>query len=137
MAKKKKITPAQEEKARQQFLDSLGNVDQNDVTYAAYKGESKVGRLDADPPGALAQLWNDIKTMVRLLNIKNSYREVPWNIIAAVAGALAYFVMPIDVVPDFILGVGYVDDAKVIALALDLAREDLRRFEAWETRRRA
>ena len=32
--------------------------------------------------------------------------------------ALAYFVMPIDMIPDFIISLGFVDDASVLAAAL-------------------
>ena len=31
--------------------------------------------------------------------------------------ALAYFVLPFDVVPDFLAGFGFTDDAAVLALA--------------------
>lgn len=34
--------------------------------------------------------------------------------------ALAYFIMPIDVVPDLILGLGFTDDLTVLALAYGL-----------------
>ena len=33
-------------------------------------------------------------------------------------GALAYFVMPIDLIPDFIVSLGFVDDASVLTAAL-------------------
>jgi uncharacterized membrane protein YkvA (DUF1232 family) len=33
-------------------------------------------------------------------------------------GALAYFVLPTDVVPDFLAGLGFTDDASVIAAAI-------------------
>lgn len=33
-------------------------------------------------------------------------------------GAMAYFVMPVDMVPDFLLGFGFADDASVLAAAL-------------------
>ncbi|MBM3507756.1 MAG: DUF1232 domain-containing protein [Alphaproteobacteria bacterium] len=39
----------------------------------------------------------------------------PVAVKAALVGALAYFVLPFDVVPDFLLAVGFTDDAAVIA----------------------
>jgi len=37
-------------------------------------------------------------------------------------GALAYFILPLDVVPDVIAGLGYTDDASVLAAALAAVR---------------
>ena len=34
--------------------------------------------------------------------------------------ALAYFILPFDVVPDFILGVGFTDDMAVVAAAIGM-----------------
>ncbi len=34
--------------------------------------------------------------------------------------ALAYFVMPFDVIPDFVAGLGFTDDAAVMAMAIGL-----------------
>ncbi|MCZ6773355.1 MAG: DUF1232 domain-containing protein, partial [Proteobacteria bacterium] len=41
-------------------------------------------------------------------------------------GALAYFIMPADVIPDFIAGLGYTDDAAVLIAALKAIRDHLR-----------
>ncbi len=41
-------------------------------------------------------------------------------------GALAYFILPSDVIPDFIPGMGYTDDASVLAAALAAVRTHLR-----------
>jgi uncharacterized membrane protein YkvA (DUF1232 family) len=37
---------------------------------------------------------------------------------AVLFGALAYFIMPADVIPDFIAGVGFTDDASVLMAAM-------------------
>lgn len=50
--------------------------------------------------------------------------------------ALAYFVTPFDVVPDFILGFGFVDDASVLAAALAAVRSSIKE-EHREAARRA
>jgi len=41
----------------------------------------------------------------------------PTRVRAVLFGALAYFVMPVDLVPDFIAGLGFTDDATVLLLA--------------------
>ena len=44
--------------------------------------------------------------------------RTPSKVKATLFAALAYFVMPFDVIPDFIAVIGFTDDAAVIALAL-------------------
>ena len=45
---------------------------------------------------------------------------------AALMGALAYFVMPIDLVPDFILAFGFSDDAAVLAATISAMRPHIK-----------
>ena len=45
---------------------------------------------------------------------------------ALMMAALAYFVLPTDAIPDFIAGLGYTDDAAVIATVLTLIGRHLR-----------
>jgi uncharacterized membrane protein YkvA (DUF1232 family) len=40
--------------------------------------------------------------------------------------ALAYFVLPIDIVPDFLFGLGFVDDAAVLLAAFRTVRDNIR-----------
>jgi uncharacterized membrane protein YkvA (DUF1232 family) len=40
--------------------------------------------------------------------------------------ALAYFVMPIDAIPDFVAGIGYTDDAAVFMAVLTLVGKNLK-----------
>ncbi|MEM7224800.1 MAG: YkvA family protein [Pseudomonadota bacterium] len=44
--------------------------------------------------------------------------ETPIYVKAVLFGALAYFVMPADMIPDFLAVFGYSDDAAVLATAL-------------------
>ena len=46
----------------------------------------------------------------------------PLPVRATLFGALAYFVMPFDAIPDFILGLGYTDDAAILIAAFTAAR---------------
>ena len=47
-------------------------------------------------------------------------RETPRHVQAALIGALAYFVLPFDVVPDVMPVLGFTDDAAVLATAVKL-----------------
>ena len=52
-------------------------------------------------------------------------RATPMAIRATLFGALAYFVMPFDVIPDFIAGLGYTDDAAVLLAAFTAAKSHI------------
>jgi uncharacterized membrane protein YkvA (DUF1232 family) len=49
--------------------------------------------------------------------------ETPLKVKAVLLGALAYFIMPIDVVPDVLVGLGLSDDAAVLAVAIKLVAD--------------
>ncbi len=45
-------------------------------------------------------------------------RDTPAYVRAVLCGALAYFVLPMDMMPDVLAGLGFTDDASVLAAAL-------------------
>jgi len=47
-------------------------------------------------------------------------RETPLQVKAVLLGAIAYFVLPTDLIPDYIPVIGYTDDAAVLAAAVQL-----------------
>jgi len=51
----------------------------------------------------------------------------PRRVRAILVGALAYFVMPADLVPDFIAGLGFTDDATVMMAAITAVAPHIRR----------
>jgi uncharacterized membrane protein YkvA (DUF1232 family) len=53
-------------------------------------------------------------------------RDTPMQVKAALLGALAYFVLPFDVIPDVMPMLGFADDAAVLATALRLVASHLR-----------
>ncbi|WP_226036642.1 YkvA family protein [Aquibacillus saliphilus] len=44
--------------------------------------------------------------------------EVPYKLKATIAGALGYFILPLDLIPDVALGAGFIDDLAVLSAAL-------------------
>jgi uncharacterized membrane protein YkvA (DUF1232 family) len=53
-------------------------------------------------------------------------RDTPRHVQVALIGALAYFVLPFDVVPDMMPILGFTDDAAVLATAIKLVSSHMR-----------
>ncbi len=88
---------------------------------------------------ALKSLLDQGMTMIELVRdyVAGRYREVPYWAMGATALALFYVLSPVDVVPDFILGLGYLDDAVVVSFALRLIEKELDRYKQWRDRQQA
>ena len=64
---------------------------------------------------------------------KGDYRKIPFRTLSAgVVGAI-YTLNPIDLVPDSIPFIGYIDDALVLKFCLKQARKDLQKYQVVET----
>lgn len=79
---------------------------------------------------------DDIRNLISLLRdyTSESYRDVPLGTIAVIGGALSYLLSPIDLIPDFIPGVGLVDDAAVVASCLKLVAYQAEKYREWKAR---
>lgn len=64
--------------------------------------------------------------------MQGNYKEVPFGTIIGVTAAVIYFVSPVDFIPDFIPGLGQMDDVGAIMLAVKYAKKDLTAYEAWK-----
>lgn len=49
-----------------------------------------------------------------------------------IAGALAYVVFPIDIIPDFILGVGFLDDAFVLGIVMKQLSKEVEEYKRFK-----
>jgi uncharacterized membrane protein YkvA (DUF1232 family) len=67
--------------------------------------------------------------------VTGAYREVPYWAIGAAALALVYVLSPIDAIPDILPGLGYLDDATVLAFCLKLIESELSRYKEWKKTR--
>ncbi|QED38904.1 DUF1232 domain-containing protein [Antarcticibacterium arcticum] len=63
---------------------------------------------------------------------KGVYTNVPWFTIAAIAFGFLYILNPFDMVPDFIPGIGYIDDFAVFTFGLRFIETDLHNYLDWK-----
>lgn len=63
--------------------------------------------------------------------IKKEYTDVPIGTVIAVISALIYVLSTVDIIPDSILGVGYLDDAAVVTACWKLVKSDVEEYKRW------
>lgn len=82
----------------------------------------------------LGEAWETLGTLVRLLRAwaRGRYTVVPWRTLVFALAGILYFLDPLDLIPDPIPVIGYLDDATVLAFVLRAIRKDVERFLAWE-----
>jgi uncharacterized membrane protein YkvA (DUF1232 family) len=87
--------------------------------------------------GALSAVFQSLRALLRLLRayVKGEYRNVPPKSLILIVAGVLYFLMPIDVIPDFIVGIGFIDDAAVLAWVVSTVKTVLDDFVVWEASR--
>ena len=83
--------------------------------------------------GPLADIASDVSVLFDLVKdyADGSYRDAPKRTVFAAAVALIYVLNPFDLIPDFIPGMGYVDDSAILMLVVRSIRLDLDDYRSW------
>ena len=60
------------------------------------------------------------------------YKTFDKTAVIIVIAALLYVVTPIDVIPDFIIGIGWIDDIAILGYAFDKLSSELDKYSLWK-----
>lgn len=84
--------------------------------------------------GKFNDIINSVTASFRLVKAyaAGDYRDISLESLGLIVASIIYFVMPLDALPDFILGLGFTDDAALFAWTLRSVASDLERFMHWE-----
>jgi uncharacterized membrane protein YkvA (DUF1232 family) len=87
------------------------------------------------PKSSFKDTWPYFQTMLRLIRAyyRGDYRLVSETTLVVIVAAIIYVISPLDVIPDAIPAIGFLDDATILTLALQRTRQDLDDFMIWET----
>ncbi len=82
----------------------------------------------------LKKVVKDIATLISLVRdyVKGDYKGIPWYSLSAIGFTLLYIFNPLDLIPDFIPGLGMIDDAAVVALCLKMVSKDIAAYRKWQ-----
>lgn len=98
------------------------------------KANEKLGTV-AEKDESRNELLNGVQMVIRMLRmqIKGEYRAFSAKSIFLLAFALLYFVIPTDLIPDFIPTLGFTDDISVIYYVINSLADDIALFKEWES----
>jgi uncharacterized membrane protein YkvA (DUF1232 family) len=120
------------EKAKMRASDILGNKEKLEAVLSASK--TRLGEINLEN-SKLSKLGHNLRIFFKMIQayIKGQYRDAPWKSMVAIVAGIIYFLMPIDLIPDFIPFTGFIDDFTVIMLISNAFKQDIEEFELWET----
>jgi uncharacterized membrane protein YkvA (DUF1232 family) len=116
-------------KAKSKAEDYVGNPEKLNelIDNASKKANNRKGPLDV--------VWTQLMACFRLIKAyaKGSYREISWTSLVMIVASVLYFVMPVDLIPDFILFSGFLDDAALLGWTVKTFSSDIDAFVEWES----
>jgi uncharacterized membrane protein YkvA (DUF1232 family) len=83
---------------------------------------------------SIHNVGDDLKSLKRLISAfhKGSYSTIPWKSLILAVATVIYFVNPLDLIPDFLVGPGFIDDIGILMICLRRIHRDLEEFKKWE-----
>jgi len=111
------------------IAEQLSN-DKSKVLIRVQKGLKKA----AENEGSLGNVWEKIQLLFSLAKdySNGNYNNVSRSAIVAIIGSLLYFISPIDVIPDFIFGLGFIDDAFILGYVYKKVVKEIEKYQAWK-----
>jgi uncharacterized membrane protein YkvA (DUF1232 family) len=110
-----------------------------DVTAESLEERARRARLFTESPPWYARTGaGKVMTKLRLLWMvvgdyaAGRYRRLPWRAVLLCAAAMAYVLSPFDLIPDWLVPIGWTDDLLVLALAWNAVKGELRDYCAWK-----
>lgn len=105
------------------------NVDDTQKLYRKRKRLKKILNLKV-----FSKQKEKLKLLLEILKAyhKGQYRNMPWRSISAITFTLLYIINPIDIIPDVLPVLGYVDDISVFMGLFKLIEKDIDNYETWK-----
>jgi len=119
------------ERAKSRASNILGDKKKLEEVLTASK--ARLGEVNIDN-SKLSKLGHNLRIFLKMIQAytKGLYREAPWKSMVGIVAGIIYFLMPIDLIPDFIPFTGFIDDFTVIMLISNAFQQDIEQFEIWD-----
>lgn len=101
--------------------------------FEQYVNDTSFSNKIAKAAGPLKNIVLDVKDLYNLTKdaLKGDYKLHPVNL-GIIAGGLLYFIIPTDLIPDFIPIVGLVDDIALLTTIINSMQGELTKYRKWK-----
>lgn len=92
----------------------------------------KVNKISKGP---VEEIWDNLLVFFDLMSdwLKGNYRNIPIGSIIMIVASIIYFLTPFDIIPDFIVGLGYIDDMSIISYTFRQIQTDIDKYQVWRS----
>ncbi len=114
------------------FKKGAGKITDKEMAFIANSGDAIEEKARKDKK--LSGYLDDIKTLLSLVRdyVKGRYRDVSYFTIATIVFTIAYLLNVFDFVPDFIPGLGVIDDVTVLTYTLSRMGKEIEEYRKWK-----
>ncbi len=80
------------------------------------------------------KIWDELPFMFSMAKdwITGKYKDVSFTTMITILGGIIYFLSPIDIIPDFIPIIGYLDDLYILSTVIDRVKEEIEKYKLWK-----
>jgi curved DNA-binding protein CbpA len=101
--------------------------------YSQYVNDRSFTIKTTNASGALKYILRDVKDLYYLFKdaIRGRYKLHPVNL-GIIGGGLLYFIIPTDLIPDFIPFIGLIDDIAILTTIINSLQGELAKYRTWK-----
>ena len=127
-----------EKKYKENYYESFEKKAEKKITNADKTSKlindamEKVNKISKGP---VEEIWDNLLVFFDLMSdwLKGNYRNVPIGSIIMIVASIIYFLTPFDIIPDFIVGLGYIDDMSIISYTFRQIQTDIDKYQVWRS----
>jgi len=96
--------------------------------------DDAINKANVNRNGPIGEIWDKVQLLFSIAGdwVNGRYRMISKKSIILIMMGLVYFVSPLDLIPDFIVGLGFIDDAAVLGLVINQIDKELEKYKVWK-----